>query len=113
MTKGGALVRFHDWRTARDHKAATRHFLAPGEGPFEEFGCLASRSHITVISGAQNRQARRPKNAAVFLVFGAGSLFRLTKSTRTPLENRWLFDGALYKKIKRLLHHNKLVIKPQ
>ena len=26
MTKGGALVRFHDWRTARDHKAATRHF---------------------------------------------------------------------------------------
>jgi hypothetical protein len=55
-------------------------------------------SHITVISGAQNRQARRPKNAAVFLVFGAGSLFRLTKSTRTPLENRWLFDGALYKK---------------
>ena len=26
MSKGGALVRFHDWRTARDHKAATRHF---------------------------------------------------------------------------------------
>jgi hypothetical protein len=26
MTKGGALVRFHDWRTGRDHKAATRHF---------------------------------------------------------------------------------------
>jgi hypothetical protein len=24
MSKGGALVRFHDWRTARDHKAATR-----------------------------------------------------------------------------------------
>jgi hypothetical protein len=26
MSKGGALVRFHDWRAARDHKAVTRHF---------------------------------------------------------------------------------------
>ena len=26
MSEGRALVRFHDWRTARDHKAATRHF---------------------------------------------------------------------------------------
>jgi hypothetical protein len=26
MSKGGALVRLHDCRTARDHKAATRHF---------------------------------------------------------------------------------------
>ena len=26
MSEGGELVHFHDWRTARDHKAATRHF---------------------------------------------------------------------------------------
>ena len=26
MSKSGALVRLHDWRTARDHKAVTRHF---------------------------------------------------------------------------------------
>ena len=24
MSEGRALVRFHDWRSARDHKAATR-----------------------------------------------------------------------------------------
>ena len=24
MSKGGALVRLHDWRTARDHKAAVQ-----------------------------------------------------------------------------------------
>ena len=71
-------------------------------------------SHITVISGAQNRQARRPKNAAVFLVFGAGSLFpahqQHSDTPRKPLAFRW----SIVQKInKRLLHHNKLVIKPQ
>ena len=76
-------------------KRAKRHPGMVGVISHRPVGYL---SHITAISGAPNRQARRPKNAAVFLVFGAGSLFRLTKSTRTPLENRWLFDGALYKK---------------
>ena len=29
MSEGGELVHFHDWRAARDRKAATRVFGAP------------------------------------------------------------------------------------
>jgi hypothetical protein len=91
----------HLWR-AVDHEGEVLEILVQRRrdrcGGRLRASCISHLSHITAISGAQNKQARQPKNAAVFLVLGAGPLFRFTKSTRTPLENRWLFDGALYKK---------------